>query len=60
MLPLNKCLAEYNTIEKITVYQGGLEFSLTEGDLEPMLPSLPNLEILLPLLGVPTPGLAPL
>lgn len=50
-----------NTIKKkITFYQGGLEFPLTDGDLELMLTSLPNLETLLPLLGVPTPGVAPL
>ena len=41
-------------------HQGGLEPSLTEGDLEPTLPSLPNLETLLTLLGVAKPGLAPL
>ena len=40
-------------------HQGGLEPSLTEGDLETTLPSAPNLDTLLTLLGVAKPGLAP-
>lgn len=41
-------------------HQAGLEPSLTEGDLDPKLPSLANLDKLLPLLGVAELGLRPL
>lgn len=46
--------------KQITNYQGRLEPSHTEGDLEALLLSLPSLETLLPPLGVASPGLAPL
>lgn len=49
----------YMTKKNSDHYQGGLEPSLTEGDLGTTLPSVPNLETLLTLLGVARAGLAP-